>query len=73
MRTPAGRIRNEMACSKPLPVMGLLLPGEAHIIQRPDEDSQRVNPQPQPIEPAGAPGLGVFDAAKIQLKKIDLG
>ena len=45
----------------------------AHIVQRPDEDSQRVNPQPQPIEPAGAPGLGVFDAAKIQLKKIDLG
>ncbi len=45
----------------------------AHIVQRPDEDSQWVNPQPEHIELAGALGLGVFDPAKIHLKKIDSG
>ena len=39
----------------------------------PDPDSQRVNPQPEHIEPAGALGLGEFHLKKIKLKKFDLG
>ena len=40
---------------------------------KPDEDSQWLNCQVEHIELAGNMGLGVFDDAKIRLKKIDLG
>ena len=40
---------------------------------KPDEDSQWLNCQVEHIELAANMGLGVFDDAKIRLKKIDLG
>ncbi|MBI3666781.1 MAG: DUF362 domain-containing protein [Acidobacteria bacterium] len=39
---------------------------------KPGEGGQRLNPQPEHIEVAGALGLGVFDDSKIERKQFDL-